>query len=104
MNLTALNTGTLIQGDPKRTAIVPLTQRRSGNDSCVLLKLGTSPGLVSNKEVVQNGFGPCWSPFHGNDDDIFYSSSIAAQVCCYPTLRKASFTQYDDLGHFRETN
>ena len=53
--------------DPKHTAIAPLTNGQPGNNPCMVLKLGTCPGLVSNKEAVQNGVSPCWSPFHGND-------------------------------------
>ena len=58
----------LVHRDPKRVAIAPLTKGQSWTDYCVQLTLGTYPGPVWNKEATQNGFGPCGSPFHGNEE------------------------------------
>ena len=58
----------LVHRDPKHAAIAPLTKRRPWTDFCVQLTLGTYPGPVWNKEATQNGFGPCGSPFHGNEE------------------------------------
>ena len=59
----------LVHRDPKRAAnIAPLTKGQSWSDFCVQLTLGTYPGPVWNKEATQNGFGPCRSPFHGNEE------------------------------------
>ena len=59
----------LVHRDPKRAAnIAPLTKGQSWTEFCVQLTLGTYPGPVWNKEATQNGFGPCRSPFHGNEE------------------------------------
>ena len=59
----------LVHRDPKRVAnISPLTKGQSWTDFCVQLTLGTYPGSVWNKEATQNVFGPCRSPFHGNEE------------------------------------
>ena len=58
----------LVHRDPKRAAIAPLTKGQSWTDFCVQLTLGTYPGPVWNKEATQNGFDPCGSPFHGNEE------------------------------------
>ena len=58
----------LVHRETKRAAIAPLTKEKSWTDFCVQLTLGTYPGQVRNKEATQNGFGPCGSPFHGNED------------------------------------
>ena len=58
----------LVHRDPKRAAIAPLTKGQSWTDFCVQLTLGTYPGPVWNKEATQNGFVPCGSPFHGNEE------------------------------------
>ena len=58
----------LVHRDPKRAAIAPLTKGQSRTDFCVQLTLRTYPGPVWNKEATQNGFGPCGSPFHGNEE------------------------------------
>ena len=55
----------LVHRDPKRAA---LTKGQSWTDFCVQLTLGTYPGTVCNKEATQNGFVPCGSPFHGNQE------------------------------------
>ena len=58
----------LVHRDPKRAAIAPLTKGQSWTDFYVKLTLGTYPGPVWNKEATQNGFGPCGSPFHANEE------------------------------------
>ena len=58
----------LVHRDPKLAAIAPLTKGQSWTDFCVKLTPGTYPGSVWNKEATQNGFGPCGSPFHGNEE------------------------------------
>ena len=58
----------LVHRDPKRAAIAPLTKMQSWTDFCVQLTLGSYTGPAWNKEVTQNGFGPCGSPFHGNEE------------------------------------
>ena len=58
----------LVHRNPKRAAIAPLTKGQSLTDFCVQLTLGTYPGSVRNKEATQNGFGPCRSPFYGNEE------------------------------------
>ena len=35
---------------------------------CAIKALGTYAGPVWNKEATQNGLGPCWSRFHGNEE------------------------------------
>ena len=78
----------LVHRDPKRAAnIAPLTKGQSWTDFCVQLMLGTYPGPVWNKEPTQNVFGPCRSPFHGNEEwhllqqlsviKMIYKSNIA---------------------------
>ena len=68
-NITAFYSGwMLVHRDPKRAATAPLTKGQSWTEFCVQLMLGTSPGPVWNKEATQNGFGPCGSPFHGNEE------------------------------------
>ena len=58
----------LVHRHPKRAANAPLTKGQSWTEFCVQLTLGTYPGPVWNKEATQNGFGPCGSPFHGNEE------------------------------------
>ena len=58
----------LVHRDPKCAAIAPSTKGQSWTDFCVQLMLGTYPGPVWNKEAIQNGFGPCGSPFHINEE------------------------------------
>ena len=58
----------LVHREPKRASIAPLTKGQSRTDFCVQLTLGTYPGPVWNKEATQNVFGPCGSPFHGNEE------------------------------------
>ena len=59
----------LVHRDPTRAAsIAPLTKGQSWTDFCMQLTLGTYPGPVWNKEATQDGFGPCRSPFHGNEE------------------------------------
>ena len=58
----------LVDRDPKRTAIAPLTKKSLWTDFCVQLTLATYPGPVWNTAATQNGFGPCGSPFHGNEE------------------------------------
>ena len=58
----------LIHRDPKRTAIAALTTGQSWTDFCVRLTPRTYPGPVWNKKTTQNGFAPCGSPFHGNEE------------------------------------
>ena len=58
----------LVHRDQNGAAIARLTKGQSWTDFCVQLTLGTYPGPVSNKEATQNGFGPCGSPFHGNEE------------------------------------
>ena len=53
---------------PKACFHCPLTKEQSWSDFCVQLTLGTYPGPAWNKEATQNGFGPCGSPFHGNEE------------------------------------
>ena len=62
-------------------------------------------GQASNKEAVQNGVGPCWSPFHGND-----GWHLLQQLNCnanrqLPYVKKTTFTQCNDIGPIlREAN
>ena len=86
----------VVHRDPKRADnIAPLTKGQSWTDFCVQLTLGTYPGPVWNKEVTQNGFGPCRSLFHGNEEWHLLqpdNSFDATQIDIYHTMRKNSFT------------
>ena len=85
---------------PKRAAIAPLTKGQSWTDFCVQSTLGTYPGPVRNKGATQNGFGPCGSPFHGNDE-----WHLLQQLWCN-TNRQLSYNEKKQLhlvrrfGHF----
>ena len=90
----------LVHRDPKRAAIAPLTKGRSWTDFCVQSTLGTYPGPMWNKEATQKGFGPCGSPFHGNED-----WHLLQQLWC-KTNRQLSYNEEKQLhlvrrfGHF----
>ena len=90
----------LVHRDPTRAAIAPLTKGQSWTDFCVQLTLGTYPGPVWNKEATQNGFGPCESPFHGNEE-----WHLPQQLWC-KTNRQLSYNEKEQLhivrrfGHF----
>ena len=90
----------LVHRDPKRAAIAPLTKGQSRTDFCVQLTLGTYPGPVWNKGTTQNGFGPCGSPFHGNEE-----WHLLQQIWCN-TNRQLSYNVKKQLhlvrhfGHF----
>ena len=90
----------LVYRDPKRAAIAPLTKGQSWTDFCVQLTLGTFPGPVWNKEASQNGFGPCGSPFHRNEE-----WHLLQQLWCN-TNRQLSYNEKKQLhlvrrfGHF----
>ena len=85
---------------PKRAAIAPLTKRRSWTNFCVQLTLGIYSGPVWNKEATQNGFDPCGSPFHGNEE-----WHLLQQLWCN-TDRQLSYNEKKQLhlvrrfGHF----
>ena len=87
----------LVHRDPKRTAIAPLTKGQSWTNFCVQL---TYPGPVWNKEATQNGFGPCGSPFQGNEE-----WHLQQQLWCN-TDRQLSYNEKKQLqllrrfGHF----
>ena len=90
----------LVYRDPKRTAIAPLTKGQYWIDFCVQLTPRTYPGPVWNKEANQNGFGPCGSPFHGNEE-----WHLPQQLWCN-TNRQLSYDEKKQLhlvrrfGHF----
>ena len=85
----------LIRRDPKHIAIVALTQRQSGNNCCMLLKLWTCPRLD------QRGH-PEWD--RSFLEPVSWKrqaeSPTAPWLQRYPMMRKASFTQYNDFGPF----
>ena len=58
----------LVHPNPKSTAIAPLTKGQSWTHFCVQLTPRTYPVPVWNKESTQSRFGPCRSPFHGNEE------------------------------------
>ena len=90
----------LINRDPKRAAIDHLTKGQSWTDFWVQMTLWTHLGPVWNKEATQNGFGPCGSPFHGNEE-----WHLPQQLWCN-TNRQLSYNEKKQLhimrrfGHF----
>ena len=90
----------LVHRDPMDAAIAPLTKGRPWTDFCVQFTLGIYPGPVWNKEATQNGFGPCGSPFHGNE-----KWHLLQQLWCI-TNRQLSYNEKNQLhlvrrfGHF----
>ena len=85
---------------PKSCCYCPFHKGAARKPLLRVLKAGTCPGLVSNKEAVQNGSVLVEDRFTETTDSISYNSLNEAQIGSYPTLRKASFTQCDDLDPF----
>ena len=87
-------------------SVLPLPYLINGQpwtDFCVQLTLGTYTGPVWYKEVTQNGFGPCGSPFYENEE-----WHLLQQLSC-KTDRQLSYNEKKQLhlvrrfGHFEET-
>ena len=95
----------LVHRDPKRAAFAPLTKGQSRTDFCLQLTLGTYPGQVWNKEATQNGFGPCGSPFHGNEEWHLLQHLDATQIDSYPIMLKKTASHSATIWTlFKETN